>query len=105
MIAEGFLLFFYPAMLALDAVRIFIDLDHEELERRRACRARQPGDAAQGGKRLAVESSWGANGLQEWQRFGAGQAELPGVQRLDGRRDGAELAGQIAGIWWWANQV
>lgn len=78
-VAEGFLLFVYPALLNACHVRFLISLDDEAVVSRRKARRH-----AGAGRSEKAERAFDAHGIQEWQRFGAPQSSLPGVIQLDG---------------------
>jgi hypothetical protein len=85
-VAEGFLLFAYPALLAACDVRLFVQIGEAEVVARRAARR-----SVGGGKAERVERAFAAHGLEEWRRFGAGQASAEGVAVLDGTLPPEEL--------------
>lgn len=102
-VVEGFLLFCYPACLALCTTKIFLDAPHSALVARRQARAasgKNPmGFHAGGAHDTAAERGWLANGLEEWARFGAIQATLPGVIRVDPLRASYEVAAEVRALW------
>ena len=85
-IAEGFVLFAYRALLERTSHRYFIELDWDEIVRRRNARPRSNGHADEGFDRI---------GRREWLVWGEGQRDLPGMIVLDGRRTPDELAKRI----------
>lgn len=80
-VTEGFLLFTYPGFLELCEPRIHLDVPHEVLATRRANRHGATGDV-KGGRIKMADTAWATHGREEWQRYGAAQAELEGVQVL-----------------------
>jgi len=96
-IVEGFLLFAYPEILALCDHRFFIEVDHDELVRRRVARTAAGGNVTWGAIAAdsTVDKGWLAHGREEWQQWGAPQASLPGVVVIDGSRPVAESARDV----------
>lgn len=96
-VAEGFLLFAYPGIAEICHHRFYLDVAHDELVRRRLSRGAQGGNATWGavGNDAVVDVGWLAHGREEWERFGAPQASLPGVVALDGHRPPRESAREI----------
>lgn len=79
-VIEGFLLFTYPGILEACSSAFLLDVSHEELVRRRLGRAGEAGDDVAGEGRVPeADRGWHAHGREEWERFGAPQASLPGV--------------------------
>lgn len=82
-VIEGFLLFVYPGILQACSSAFLLDVSHEELVRRRLGRAGGAGDDVAGEGRVPeADRGWHAHGREEWERFGAMQASLPGMTVL-----------------------
>lgn len=94
-VVEGFLLYLYPECMALCTVMTFLDVPMDVLLARRTLRAQTAGDHAGGGKKAAAERAWLANGVEEWTSFGAAQAALPGVVRIDAVGQPSGVASEI----------
>lgn len=80
-VAEGFLLFKYHAILALCHLKFFIAIPSEVIVSRRRSR-RDMGH----GKAAGVERAFDAHGVHEWEWFGKAQADIPGVLSIDGNQ-------------------
>jgi len=102
-VVEGFLLFTYPGFLELCDQRVHLDVPHDTLAERRARRNGATGDV-KGGRIKLADTAWAAHGRQEWERFGAVQATLPGVDVLrpwatDVRPSAQQLAADLTETW------
>jgi uridine kinase len=85
-VVEGFLLFCYPELEAMCTHAFYLHVPHDELVRRRLARVAAGGDQVWGpnGGNPNADAGWHAHGREEWERFGAPQASLPGIRVLDG---------------------
>lgn len=81
-VVEGFLLFTYPGFHEAADRRILLDVPHEVVARRRLERAQAKAalDDVAGGRSGAADAGWQAHGREEWDRFGAWQRDLPGME-------------------------
>jgi hypothetical protein len=95
LVVEGFLILVYPALRALLDAAFFVEVPDAVLTERRTARSTVRGDASGGGKSAGSERAWAANGIEEWRRFGAQQALLPGVVAVDGTMPPAMVAASI----------
>lgn len=80
-VVEGFLLFTYPGFLEICDRKVHLDVPHDTLAERRARRNGATGDV-KGGRIKLADTAWAAHGREEWERFGAMQAALPGIEIL-----------------------
>lgn len=82
-VVEGFLLFTYPGVLDACSSAFLLEVPHEELVRRRVGRTGSASDDVAGEGRVPeADRGWHAHGREEWERFGAPQASMPGVRIL-----------------------
>ena len=95
-LAEGFLLLTYPEIRARADYTFFISVPHEVLAERRRARSLAGGNVVwtnrQGVTESRVDTGWQVHGQQEWETWGASQAQIPGVIILDGTRTTEDLA-------------
>lgn len=97
-VVEGFLLFAYPGFTTICDQMLHLDVPHDTLAERRSARAEAKMAAAEikGGRIKAADDGWGAHGRIEWQRYGAMQADIPGVQVVRPGISHASSAREIA---------
>lgn len=81
-VVEGFLLFSYPGFTTLCNRMIHLDVPHEVLAARRRERALAKAAATdvKGGRMKGADDGWSAHGREEWLRYGAFQATIPGIE-------------------------
>lgn len=87
-VVEGFLLFGYAWFAENCSPRIFLDVPHERLAARRRARHGLAVDDVPGGRAEEADAGWTAHGRAEWERFGAFQRDLPGMEVVHRREDG-----------------
>jgi uridine kinase len=80
-VVEGFLLLTYPGFTTVCDRMVHLDVPHETLARRRADRAAAKAALTdvKGGRLKAADDGWSSHGREEWLRYGACQARIPGV--------------------------
>jgi hypothetical protein len=97
-VIEGFLLFCYPGIAEACTHRFFLGVPHRELVARRRTRATAGGDAAWGpcgGRNPDADTAWLAHGREEWERFGAPQASIPGMHVIDASRPASQATSSV----------
>lgn len=102
-VVEGFLLFSYPGFHDACDARIHLDVPHQVLGERRERRHGATGDV-KGGRIKMADTAWAAHGREEWERFGAHQAMMEGVDVLrpydeDPKPSAQELAHRLIKLW------
>ena len=98
-VIEGFLLFAYPGILETCSSAFLLDVSHEELVRRRIGRVGEAGDDVAGEGRVPeADRGWHAHGREEWERYGAPQASLPGVRVLHPKTTSDPVDTWVAGV-------
>lgn len=102
-VVEGFLLFCYPEIVDLCGTKVFLDVPYDLLVKRRIARAKSginpAGFHIGGSYDNAAEKSWLANGRDEWNAYGAGQADIEGVVLVDPVKPPELVAEEITNIW------
>ena len=97
-VVEGFLALTYPSILSLDAFRVFLEIPPSTMKERRKAR-REASRAGNQGSLTSIERAWEANGQEEWERFGRGQAEVPGVHVIDASSTPEDVALSVLRSW------
>jgi uridine kinase len=80
LIVEGFLIYLYPSLLKLINHKYFIDIDEDEIMKRRLARGS-----------LSSDEFFVKIGMKEWVLFGEQQKHVDGVIVLDGKKSYQEL--------------
>ena len=80
-VVEGFLLFTYPGFTTVCDAMVHLDVPHETLAERRTARALAKAALSdvKGGRLKAADDGWSSHGREEWLRYGAAQARIPGI--------------------------
>ncbi|MGY8607392.1 AAA family ATPase [Gluconobacter cerinus] len=95
-VVEGFHLFNHPEICRLCDFRFFMDVPFEEVVRRRTARsASGTYDGVWSCPRPDIDEGFLAHGRQEWETFGARQADIQGVVVLDGMLAPQDLLLQV----------
>lgn len=102
-VVEGFLLLTYQTLFDRCDKRVHLDVPHEVLAERRAQRHGATGDV-KGGRIKLADTAWAAHGREEWERFGAYQSTMEGVEVLrpydeDVKPSARELANRLVAAW------
>lgn len=79
-VAEGFLLFSYLGFELACAHMVHLDVPHDVLAARRSARSEASASDVKGGRIKMADDGWQAHGASEWERFGAFQAGIPGIE-------------------------
>jgi thymidylate kinase len=92
-VCEGFLSMLYPGAGEAD-IAFFLEIDREEMKRRRENRYREGGNKTWNNDpefEAMIDRAWYANGVQEWELWGECQKKMPGIIVLDGKRSPEQL--------------
>jgi cytidylate kinase len=108
-VVEGFLLFSYPGFELECAQMVHLDVPHEVLAERRLARAiaKDAASDVKGGRKKTADAGWQAHGRSEWERWGAFQADIAGMQVVRSRDHGGAwpstpeaIAQAVVDSWW-----